>query len=128
MVQENKLLLAILDELNLSTSDILSSALISADGLPLAARFAVRHCNNAAIDEDNLGAMSAALLALGKRSTNELCCGVLKQVIVQGDDGYIVLVEAGRDNALLIHAKEDAKLGLILVHARRAVQEINRFI
>lgn len=126
MTQDNKMLLSILQELNLSSPDILSSALISADGLPLATQFAARNCK--AVDEDNLGAMSAALLALGKRSTNELCCGVLKQVIVQGDDGYIVLVEAGKDSALLIHAKEDAKLGLILVHARRAVQEIGRFI
>lgn len=117
-------LLPILDELNLSSADILSSALMSADGLPLVTHFSAQ----STADEEHMGAMSAALLALGKRGADELGCGPLKQVIVEGGSGFIVLVEADRNCVLMIHARQEAKLGLILVHARKAVSGINRFL
>lgn len=113
-----QLLTSVLSDLNSSSVDITSSAVISTDGLPIA------HLLPDNIDPDRVGAMSAALLALGNRTTNELACGELEQVIVKGRAGYTLLIQAGATNVLCLTAKESAKLGLILLDARRAARSI----
>ena len=112
-----QLLTSILSDLNSSSVDITSSV-ISTDGLPVA------HLLPANIDADRIGAMSAALLALGNRTAQELACGELEQVIVKGKLGYTLLIQAGGTNVLCLTAKESAKLGLILLDARRAARSI----
>ncbi|MEO8122322.1 MAG: roadblock/LC7 domain-containing protein, partial [Rhodoferax sp.] len=64
-----------LEDLNGSTADIEASALISTDGLMIAA--ALPH----GMDEDRIGAMSAALLSLGDRTARELARGALERVL-----------------------------------------------
>ena len=113
-----QLLTSILSDLNSSSVDITSSAVISTDGLPVA------HLLPANIDADRIGAMSAALLALGNRTAQELACGELEQVIVKGKLGYTLLIQAGGTNVLCLTAKERAKLGLIVLDARRAARSI----
>ena len=113
-----QLLTSILSDLNSSSVDITASAVISTDGLPIA------HLLPNSVDADRVGAMSAALLALGNRTTHELACGELEQVIVKGKLGYTLLIQAGGTNVLCLTAKESAKLGLILLDARRAARSI----
>lgn len=108
----------ILNSLNNETPDITASAVISTDGLPVAS--VLRRGTN----PDRVGGMSAALLALGNRATKELSCGNMTQTVVQGDDGFILLIEAGDETVLVLTAKPDAKLGLILLHARQAAKQI----
>jgi len=73
-----QLLTSVLSDLNRSSIDITASAVISTDGLPIA------HILPNNVDADRVGAMSAALLALGNRTIHELLCGELEQVIVKG--------------------------------------------
>ena len=113
-----QLLTSVLSDLNSSSVDITASAVISTDGLPIA------HLLPEHIDPDRVGAMSAALLALGNRTTQELACGELEQGIVKGKLGYTLLIQAGGTNVLCLTAKESAKLGLILLDARRAARSI----
>lgn len=108
----------ILSELNSTTPDITGSAVISVDGLPIAS--ALRYSTNA----DRAGGISAALAALGGRSVREFALGNLSQVIVQGDDGWILLIQAGQETVLIITAKADAKLGMILFAARNAAKSV----
>ncbi|WP_066566170.1 roadblock/LC7 domain-containing protein [Snodgrassella sp. CFCC 13594] len=115
---QEKLLTSILSDLNSSSTDITASAVISTDGLPIAALLP------GGVDADRVGAMSAALLALGNRTSRELQCDELEQVMVKGKHGYILLIQAGDDNVLAVTAKESAKLGLILLDARRAAKSI----
>ncbi|MEW5972670.1 MAG: roadblock/LC7 domain-containing protein, partial [Pseudomonadota bacterium] len=56
------MLTSILSELNGSSADIEASAIVSTDGLMMAALLP------AGMDEDRVGAMSAALLSLGDRT------------------------------------------------------------
>lgn len=108
----------ILNDLNAETSDITGSAVISVDGLPVAN--ALRYNTNA----DRAGGISAAMAALGCRTVREFALGNLAQVIVQGDDGWILLIQAGKETVLIITAKADAKLGMILFAARKAAKSI----
>lgn len=113
-----QLLISILEDLNHTSADIVASAVISTDGLPMATMLPA-HLNS-----DRVGAISATLLALGSRSVQELACGELEQVMIKGKSGYILLSQAGKSAVLVLMAKENSKLGLILLDAKRAAKQI----
>lgn len=109
-----------LNQLHDNTPDLLASAIVSVDGIALAWLLS-RHIN-----PDRVGGMSAALLSLGSRAAKELECGRLKQVVVEGDDGFTVLVQAGEHTVLVATAHAQAKLGLILLNTRDTVKQIRQ--
>ncbi|MCO6515119.1 MAG: roadblock/LC7 domain-containing protein [Snodgrassella sp.] len=115
---QEQLLVSVLSDLNSSSADITASAVISSDGLPVATLLPN------GVDPDRVGAMAAALLALGNRTSRELQCDELEQVMVKGKHGYILLIQAGDNNVLAVTANEGAKLGLSLLDARRAARSI----
>lgn len=111
-----------LGDLNGSTADIEASALISTDGLMIAS--ALPHD----MDEDRIGAMSAALLSLGDRTARELGRGVLGRVLIQGERGYVIMSAAGPEAVLTVLAKPNAKLGLIFLDIKRATETLSQLI
>ena len=90
---------SILSELNGSSADIEASAVISTDGLIMASLLP------AGLDEDRVGAMSAAMLSLGSRIAKELARGELDQVLVKGENGYVLMTSAGSEAVLSVIAK-----------------------
>lgn len=118
----SELLLSILTELNGSSADIEASAVISTDGLMIAS---VLPSN---MDEDRVGAMSAAMLSLGDRSAQELSRGTLEQVLIKGNKGYVLMTYAGAEAVLTVLAKPNAKLGLIFLDVKRAAESISSLI
>lgn len=105
-----------LKELNGSTADIEASALISVDGLLIASALPQ------GMDEDRVGAMSAAILSMGERAARELARGVLERVLIQGAGGCIIMTAAGPEAVLTVTAKANAKLGLLFLDIKRAAQ------
>ncbi len=116
------MLTSILSELNGTSADIEASAVVSTDGLMMAALLP------ASMDEDRVGAMSAALLSLGDRTAKELARGGLEQVLIKGDRGYILMTHAGEDAVLTVLAKPQAKLGLIFLDVKRAAESVAKVI
>jgi len=116
------MLTSILSDLNGSSADIEASAVVSTDGLMMASLLP------AGMDEDRVGAMSAALLSLGDRTAKELARGTLEQVLVKGDKGYILMTHAGEDAVLTVLAKPQAKLGLIFLDVKRAAEAVAKII
>ncbi|TQV62538.1 MAG: hypothetical protein FNT29_08090 [Halothiobacillaceae bacterium] len=116
------MLTSILSELNGSSADIEASAIVSTDGLMMAALLP------GGMDEDRVGAMSAALLSLGDRTAKELARGGLEQVLIKGDKGYILMTHAGDDAVLTVLAKPQAKLGLIFLDVKRAAESVAKVI
>jgi predicted regulator of Ras-like GTPase activity (Roadblock/LC7/MglB family) len=80
------------------------------------------------VEEDRVSAMSAAMLSLGERIANELGRGSLEQVYIKGEKGYVVLMSVGTEAVLTVLAREHAKLGLILLDMRRAVEDLSKLI
>jgi predicted regulator of Ras-like GTPase activity (Roadblock/LC7/MglB family) len=80
------------------------------------------------MDDTRVGGMTATLLNLGTRAATELRRGDVKEVIVRGDEGYAVMVSAGRGVLLLVLASEDTKLGLIFFDMREAIKDINKIL
>jgi uncharacterized protein len=117
-----ELLNSILGELNGSTADIEASAVLSNDGLMMASMLP------SGMDEDRVGAMSAAMLSLGDRTSRELARGDLEQVLIKGHKGYILLTHAGSDAVLTVLCKPNARLGLIFLDVKRAAEGISKVL
>lgn len=100
------------------SADIEASALVSLDGFMIASALP------AGMQEDRVGAMSAAILALGERAAAELGRGKLTQVFIEGAEGYVLLVAAGDRAVLTVLAGKTAKLGLVLYDMRAAADII----
>ena len=107
-----------LHELQSSTTDVEASAVVSVDGLIIASALP------SDATEDRVAAMSAAMLSLGERIAMELGRGMLEQVYVKGDRGYVVLMSVGEDAVLTVLAHSRAKLGLVFLEMRRAVAQL----
>jgi predicted regulator of Ras-like GTPase activity (Roadblock/LC7/MglB family) len=80
------------------------------------------------VEEDRVSAMSAAMLSLGERIATELGRGSLEQVYVKGEKGYVILMSVGEEAVLTALAREQAKLGLILLDMRRATEDLSKLI
>jgi uncharacterized protein len=113
---------SILSELNGTSADIEASAVISTDGLIMASQLPQ------SLDEDRVGAMSAAMLSLGDRTAQELARGELEQVLIKGHSGYVLMAHAGNEAVVTILAKPNAKLGLIFLDVKRAAESIEKLI
>lgn len=109
---------SILRELNASSSDIEASACISSDGFNLASVLSKD------IDPDRYSAMCASLLALANRAAQEVQRGNLKLVLVEGEHGVMLLVQAGENSILAVAAKPSRNLGMIFMNARKFAQKI----
>jgi uncharacterized protein len=101
-----------------ATSDVQGAALVTPDGLPLASTLP------AAMDEERVSAMSAAMLSLGERIGQELTRGSIDRIYVEGDKGYGILTSCGDDAVLLVLADQKAKQGVLMLEIKRAVSEI----
>ena len=107
-----------LREMQAATPEIEASAVVSVDGLTIASALPTD------VEEDRVSAMSAAMLSLGDRIATELNRGMLDQVYIHGDDGYVILSAIGDEAVLTALAKEKAKLGLVFLEMRRAAEDL----
>ncbi len=104
--------------LNALSADIEASAVISGDGLMLASML------DPHIDNDRYAAMCASLLALARRAAEEVHRGRLKRVMIEGEHGTMLLVQAGDDGVLAIAARQTVNLGMIFLEASRVAARI----
>lgn len=111
-----------LREMQVSSPDIEASAIVSVDGLSIASALPQE------IEEDRVSAMSAAMLSLGERIATELGRGGLEQVYIKGEQGFVILMAVGEEAVLTALASEKAKLGLIFLDMRRAVEDLEKLI
>lgn len=102
--------------------DIEASAVVSVDGLIMASAL------QQGVEEDRVSAMSAAMLSLGERISNELGRAGLEQVYIKGDAGSIVLTSVGEEAVLTALARQDAKLGMIFLEMRRAAEDLTKLV
>lgn len=112
----------ILRALQSASPDVEASALVSDDGLLIASALP-QH-----VDEMRVAGMTATLSSLGARAATELERGDVDEVVVRGNQGYAVMISAGAGTLLLVLASKAAKLGLILLDMRRAVEDVRKVL
>ncbi len=113
---------SVLRELNASSPEIEASAAITTDG------FIIGSVLGDDIDQDRFAAMCASLLALADRAADEISRGELKQVMIEGSAGVMLLVHAGEDAVLALSVKPTASLGRIFIEARKSAANIHNVL
>jgi len=111
-----------LRDLQASSGDVEAAAIVSVDGLSMASSLPGH------IEEDRVSAMSAAMLSLGERISSELGRGMLEQVMVKGESGYVILTAVGDEAVLTVLARKEAKLGLIFLDVTRTVDALSQLV
>jgi uncharacterized protein len=116
--EPGKSLRPVLRLINAASTDIEASAVISGDGFTLAAVLGDE------VDSDRFGAMCASLLALANRAAQEISRGKLKQVLIEGENGIMLLVYAGNNAVLAVAAKSTINLGKVFIDTRKSAAKV----
>lgn len=90
-----------------------AAAAITSDGLVIASVL------QPGVDADRFAAMSASLLALAEREIAEIRRGELRQLLIEGTEGAVLLVRCGNDAVLAVSTNHGALLGKVFLEAKR---------
>lgn len=112
----------ILKNLTASIPEILSAAVVSVEGLPIASMMPE------GIDDTRIAAMTAAMLSLGERAAIELNKGALEQILIRGENGYLIVMAGGPNAVLTVSTTRDVKLGLIFLDCKRSCEKIAQLV
>lgn len=112
----------ILHLLEINTPGIEASAIVSLQGLPIVSAMP------AGINDDVVAAMTAAVLSVGEKTLQELRKGKLVKILVEGEEGYIIMTTIGRNAILTVLAKHSANLGLIFLMMKQTAQKIENLL
>ncbi len=108
----------ILRGIRITSPDVIGAAIVSIEGFIIAA------VAPSEIDEELVGGMSAALLGVGERISNELMRANMEQTYVKSEKGYVILNAVGSEAVLVLLVTKEAKLGLIFLELRRTIPEL----
>ena len=120
--EKTKELETILRDLEVNVDAIEAAAIVSIEGLPIAARL------QPGIEETILSAMTAAMLSLGERVAQEMHRGSLERIFVEGKDGYIISCSAGQNAVLTVSARKDAKIGLVFLEMGKTAEKVSEVL
>ena len=102
--------------------EVEASAVVSRDGITQASLL------GASADKDRFGAMCASLLALADRAGQEVDRGQLRQVILDGTKGPMLLTNAGTQAVLAVAASPKVNLGRLILETRKVAGELVELI
>lgn len=101
-----------------SSPHIEACAAVSGDGFIIASVLADE------VDEDRFGAMCASLLALSTRAADEIQRGDLRQIILDGTQGPMLLTRAGDMGVLAVATNPKANLGKVMLDTRNTARAL----
>ena len=100
------------------SSDIQGVAVISMDGLIIAAVLP------SGMEQTRVGAVAAGILSLSNRSVQQLVRGELQRTMVQGSEGNIILMSAGKNAAFAALTGPDVNLGLAFLEVSDGAEAV----
>ena len=103
-------------------SEIQGSAIVSVQGLPICSVLA-RDVNDGIVS-----AMSAAILSVSERAVDELARGELKRILIEGEDGIIILSKAGSNAILATLTKANPSLGMVFLNIDSVSRKISELL
>ncbi|MFE3060851.1 roadblock/LC7 domain-containing protein [Nocardia sp. NPDC059239] len=99
------------------------AVVLSVDGL-LLARTENLHRENG----EHLAAMASALGSLARSVGTQFNKGALQQVVVELDEGYLVLTEAGAGACLALLVSATGDLGMVAYEMNMVVQQVGAYL
>ena len=109
---------SLLRNLHATLPEVEASAVVSRDGITVASLLGT------SADKDRFGAMCASLLALADRAGKEVDRGRLRQIILDGTGGPMLLTHAGETAVLAVAASPQANLGRLILETRKVAKEL----
>jgi len=101
--------------------EVISAAIVSAEGLPIASALPQ------GVDETRIAAMTATLFSLSEKAIIEMRKGDFDQLYIKGSEGYLLVMQAGQNAVLILSTTRDVRLGLTLLEFRRFFEKSARF-
>lgn len=101
-----------------SSPYIQACAAVSGDG------FIIASVLSDDVDEDRFGAMCASLLTLSTRAAAEIQRGELRQIILDGELGPMLLTRAGDLGVLAVATSPEANLGKVMLDTRNTARAL----
>jgi predicted regulator of Ras-like GTPase activity (Roadblock/LC7/MglB family) len=95
------------------SSDIEGAAVVGTDGLVYSANIPQTD-----LDENMVGAVSAAIFGLGNRSVTQLKRGNFNRVLIQGKDGYIIVAGLNSETLFIGLTESAVNLGMAMAEVR----------
>ena len=112
----------LLMELRQSMDGVEGAAIVSTDGLLIAADLSPD------MNEDNVTAMAAVMLALCERASKELNRGEFQQLLARTPNGYVAFSYIGKDAVLTLITDQSVKLGLLLIKLRQYSKQLEELL
>ena len=128
MVQEYRsdLLERSLQRLHLVVDGVKASVLVNVDGL-LMASFPPGnndHMGEGPTNSPQVAAMAATLIGLAENTLSRLAQGRLDRILMEGEEGLMVVYPAGNVASLAILLEKDARLERVFYAADRTTSEV----
>jgi predicted regulator of Ras-like GTPase activity (Roadblock/LC7/MglB family) len=118
-------ILHLLRNFEAENADITGSAVVSIQGLPICSSLGA----NADDSRDGMiAAMTAAILSVGERAAQELSRGNLRRILLDGEDGLIILQQSGPHAILCVLVNNDKQLGLIFMMMSGLARKIAKIL
>ena len=72
-----------------------------------------------------VAAMAATLIALGERTLSRLAQGEMLRLLIEGNDGGMLVVPANRRASVAVMVGREAKMGLVLYALQQSANKIS---
>ncbi|MEM3407921.1 MAG: roadblock/LC7 domain-containing protein [Candidatus Micrarchaeia archaeon] len=103
-----------------SSGDVEASVIMRRDGIIISSDFQD-------ISSKNLSVMSS-LISVAELSSLELKRGVFQEMMIESENGKIILINAGKNAVLLSFVKKEGNIGFILITLESAAKKIQSII
>jgi predicted regulator of Ras-like GTPase activity (Roadblock/LC7/MglB family) len=131
MVREyrSEILERTLRTLHTAVPGIIASVIVNIDGL-LVSAYPPGNDDNFTenpTSSPQVAAMAATLIGLAERTLGRLAQGELERLLMEGEDGVMIVYPAGRA-ALAVLVEKDVKMGMVLYAASRARNDVIKIL
>ena len=106
------------------------TVIVSTDGFVVASHPSVNIHDTGyhATNTQQVAAMAAALIALGDQTLSRLDQGGMGRMMIEGDDGAIIVYPINRNAALSALVSKTTKMGITLYEISRAAQQFAKIL
>jgi len=126
-IYKTDLLEIALKEMCSKLEDVQGAVIVSIEGFVVAAYTP----QESEMDEEGptsspqVAAMAATLIALGERTLSRLAQGEMLRLLIEGNDGGMVVVPANRRSSVAVMVGREAKMGLVLYALQQSASKIS---
>ena len=119
MATKAELYLRTLQELERSTGDILSTAIVTNDGLIMSST------SSNAVDKETFAAYSAATFRHAGGAMEEFSSENIDMLLFESKNYRVLITRAGSYALLIVMAGKDAQIGILLLEMQKTARKIN---